>query len=103
MVVVSLSGKATLRTVCGGPGVNEEFYMLVPAPLQVNLTASRVGGQLNIVYPTEIGHNYTLLYSPSLLNPTWTAVGSAVAGTGNPQSTSVSKTGTQGYYVVSVQ
>jgi hypothetical protein len=103
MVVVSLSGKATLRTVCGGPGVNEEFYMLVPAPLQVNLTASLVGGQLNIVYPTEIGHNYTLLYSPSLLNPTWTAVGSAVAGTGNPQSTSVSKTGTQGYYVVSVQ
>lgn len=103
MAVVSLAGKATLRTVCGGPGVNEEFYMLVPAPLQVSLTASLSGGKLNIVFPTEIGHNYTLLYSPSLLNPTWTAVESAIAGTGNPATTSVSMTGAQGYYVVSIQ
>jgi len=89
--------------VCGGPGVNEQFYMLVPAPLQLKLTASIVGGQISVTFPTEIGHSYTLLYSPTLLNPTWTAVGTPTVGTGNPATVSASMTGAQGYYVVSVQ
>jgi hypothetical protein len=104
MVVVALGGQATLRMVCGGPGVNEEFYMLVPATSgPVSLNPAIVGGQLNISFATASGHNYTVLYKPTLLNTNWTQVGSVITGNGSTQTATETLTGTQGYYKVLVQ
>jgi hypothetical protein len=104
MVVVALSGQETLRMVCGGPGVNEEFYMLVPATSgPVSLTTALVGGQLNISFLTATGHNYTVEYKPSLLTTNWTPVGSVITGNGSTQTATETLTGNQGYYKVLVQ
>jgi len=104
MVVVSLGGQQTLRLVCGGPGVNEQFYMLTPAtsgPVALNPTI--VGGQLNISFLTASGHNYTVLYKPTLTTTNWTTVGSVITGNGSTQTATETLTGIQGYYKVLVQ
>jgi hypothetical protein len=107
-VVASLGGKATFRVTSGG-GMNTEFFMLVVAPPQFKLTPTLVGNQLGISFPTEIGHNYTLMTSATLPAPnataSWTQVGSVIPGTGTSQSVNVTITpsSAQGYYVVSVQ
>jgi hypothetical protein len=106
MVVVSLGGQQTLRMVCGGPGVNEEFYMLVPAAAsttQVSLKTSLVGNQLNISFLTATGHNYTVLYKPALTTTNWTTVGSVITGNGSTQTATETLTGIQGYYKVLIQ
>ncbi|HUD47340.1 MAG TPA: hypothetical protein VMR33_10940 [Candidatus Baltobacteraceae bacterium] len=103
MVVVSLAGKTTLQIVCGGPGVNEEFYMLVPAPAQSPqplLGASLVDGQLNISIPTQTGYSYQVYFSPSLSPASWTATGSPITGDGTTHVVVETMTGQQGYYEV---
>jgi hypothetical protein len=104
MVVVSLGGKATLQIVCGSPGINEEFYMLVPAPSVLTLGASIVNGQLNISIPTQAGNTYQVMYSSALATPPiWSAVGSVIVGNGSVINVSEPLSGTQGYYSVKVQ
>jgi hypothetical protein len=77
--------------------------MLVPAPLQLTLSASVVAGQINISFPTVNGQTYSVLYKSSLSAPTWTPVGSTISGNGSTTNITESLTGTQGYYTVSIQ
>jgi len=102
MVNVSLGGLATLR-VTSGNNVNSEFFMLAPAPPQFTVTPSLVAGQLNLSFPTQSGHTYTVVYKSSLAAPTWTPVGSPISGNGSAQAVLQTLTGTQGYYTVTVQ
>jgi hypothetical protein len=103
MVQVSLGGLATLK-VTSGNDVNLEFFMLVPAPTQLQVTPSLLaGGQLNLSFPTESGHTYTVVYKSNLSASTWTAVGNAISGNGSVTNVTEILTGTQGYYTISVQ
>jgi hypothetical protein len=78
--------------------------MLAPAPPAFTVTASVVAGQLNLAFPTETGHNYTVMYASTLTGPpSWTPVGSVIAGTGSVVNVLKGLTGTQGYYTVIVQ
>jgi len=101
-VVVSLGGLATL-TLTSGNNLNAGFMMLVPAALQAKLTATLVGGQLNLAFPTEVGSTYSVVTKSDLTAPTWTPVSSNIAGTGAVVNVSVTMNGTQGYYTVGVQ
>ena len=104
MVNLALNGKATLRlTIGAGANNNPLFAMLVPAPLQLTLSASIVAGQINISFPTVNGQTYTVLYKSSLSAPTWTPVGGAISGNGSTTNIAESLTGTQGYYTVTLQ
>jgi hypothetical protein len=101
-VVVALGGQATL-TLTSGNNLNAAYFMLVPAPPQLQVTPSLVSGQLNLSFPTESGHTYKVVYKSSLSDPTWTPVGSAISGNGSVTNVIESLTGTQGYYTVTVQ
>jgi hypothetical protein len=100
--VISLGGKATLK-VTSGNNINSEFFMLAVAPAPVILTATLVGGQLHISIPTQSGHSYQLLYSPSLNPASWSPSGGPITGDGSAHVVSESVGGQQGYYRVLVQ
>jgi hypothetical protein len=103
-VVVYLTGQATTFRTTALAGQNMEFFMLAPAPPAFTVTASVVAGQLNLAFPTETGHNYTVMYASTLTGPpSWTPVGSVIAGTGSVVNVLKGLTGTQGYYTVIVQ
>ena len=46
------------------------------------LTISRAGATATISFPTTVGQSYALEYKNSLLDSSWTQIGSAVTGTG---------------------
>jgi uncharacterized repeat protein (TIGR01451 family) len=48
------------------------------------LTITRTGATATISFTTTIGQSYTLEYKDSLLDSSWTQIGSTVSGTGNP-------------------
>jgi hypothetical protein len=102
MVNVQLGGLATLK-VTSGNNINTEFFMLAPAPPIFKVTPSLVGGLLNLAFPTEIGHNYTVVYKGSLTVSSWTPVGSVITGNGSVTNVTETLTGTQGYYTVITQ
>jgi hypothetical protein len=102
MVNLSLGGLATLK-VTSGNNLNMEFLMLAPAPIQFKVTPSLVGGQLNLSFPTAVGHSYTVEYKPTLNVTNWTVVGSTITGSGSVTNVTETLTGTQGYYTVTVQ
>jgi hypothetical protein len=102
MVQVSLGGLATLNLTSGN-NINVEFLMLAPAPPIFKVTPSLVGGLLNLAFPTESGHNYTVVYKSSLTASTWTPVGSVITGNGSVTNVTETLTGTQGYYTVITQ
>jgi hypothetical protein len=100
--IISLAGKATLK-VTSGNNINSEFFMLTVAPPQVILTPTIVSGQLHITFPTQLGHSYQVLYSPSLSPSSWTPSGAPITGDGSVHSVNESVGGQQGYYRVQVQ
>jgi hypothetical protein len=104
-VAVQLGGKATLNLTSGN-NLNALFFMLTPAPAPAHafsISASLVGGQMEISVPTQAGHNYTLWYSGSLPAAGWTQVGSTNAGDGLVHVIPLPATGAQGYYRVIAQ
>jgi hypothetical protein len=105
MANVTLGGLATLK-VTSGNNINTEFFMLTPAPPLFTVTATIVAGQLNLAFPTEAGHSYTVRYASTLTSPpSWTPVAGqvAIAGTGAVKNETEPLTGAQGYYTVTVQ
>lgn len=108
MVVVSLgqgtNGIETLQVTSGSPQYcNLEFFMLVPVPLQFNVTPTLVSGQLNLSFPTEIGYTYAILFTSNLAAPSWTQVGPALTGDGAVHVVPEALSGQQGYYMVVAQ
>ncbi|MDR3460014.1 MAG: hypothetical protein P4N60_21515 [Verrucomicrobiae bacterium] len=103
-VVIQPPGKATLRLTSGN-NLNVEFFMLTPAttPAAFNVAAAPVGGQMQISFPTQIAHNYTVWFSSSLLPASWTQVGAKIAGDGLVHVIPQSLTADQGYYRVIAQ
>jgi hypothetical protein len=100
MANITLGGKATLRLTQETSPENAIFLMLVPAPLQFQITPSLASGQLNLSFPTQIGHTYEVVYKSDLTVTNWTQVGSSIAGTGAVTNVPITLSGTQGYYTV---
>jgi hypothetical protein len=107
--LVTLTGdQTTLRVTCGG-GVNQAYYMLVPAaafpPSGITIRAALVGGQISISIQTATGSTYQLMHSSILTAnaASWSAVGAAIVGDGSVHTVTESVPGAQGYYKVEVQ
>jgi hypothetical protein len=80
--------------------VNVNFFMLAPI---FTTTASEVGTNLVIAFPTMSGFNYQVLYTTNLSNPTWLPVGTPVPGNNNTESISDPITQTTRFYRVQIQ
>jgi len=100
-VTIQLGGTATLRLTSGN-NLNAEFFMLTPAtaPAPFSVATSVSGGALQMSFPTQLGHNYTVLFSSSLSPANWTPVGAKVVGDGLVHVIPQSLTADQGYYRV---
>jgi len=103
MANLTLGGKETLRLTKEANPVNALFLMLVPAPLQLQITPAIVSGQLSLSFQTEVGHNYTVVFKSDLTSPTWTPVGSAITGNGSVTNVSEALSGNQGFYTIKAQ
>jgi hypothetical protein len=108
-VVVTLNGKETLRLTAptnAGPGagaLNSLFFMLAPGtlpPSAFNITASFVGGNIQISIPTQANHSYSLWYSQTLSSASWSQVGGAINGDGNVHVITPSMSNNTGFYRV---
>jgi hypothetical protein len=109
---VQLNGKATLRLTApgtaspGGGALNPLYFMLVPAVSPASpfsISASLLGGNIQISIPTQAGHSYTLWYSPTVSPTSWLQVGSSIPGDGNVHVVPQSLTGRTGFYRVIAQ
>ena len=73
-MVVTLGGVATLRLTApttsspAGGALNPLFFMLAPTtvPGNFSVAASMAGGQLQISFPTQLGHSYSVIYISAL-------------------------------------
>jgi hypothetical protein len=97
--VISLGGKATLK-MTSGSGLNVNFLMLVPAPVPPTLAPAAQAGQASVTFPTQSGFSYILRYTPTLTNPSWSSVGSPIAGDNTAKSFALPQVG---FYQVMVQ
>jgi hypothetical protein len=103
-VVVSLSGTNTLRATTLTGGANADFYMLVSVPAAaVSLTASVIGSNIILSFPTQAGHSYTVQYKDGLTAGTWTPLGAAVTGDGSVKSVSDGPLGAKRFYRLTIQ
>jgi len=93
-----------LNPVGSGADLNVNFFMLVPTTgSKITLTASTGSGNIIISVPTQNGSSYQLLYKNNLTDPTWTPIGSPLAGNGSIQSFTQPASGTHRFYRVQVQ
>ncbi|HXC36835.1 MAG TPA: hypothetical protein VNV43_13235, partial [Candidatus Acidoferrales bacterium] len=87
-----------------GNTCNTGFFMLVPAaPASVTLTATVSGGNINISFPTQSGHNYQVQWTGSLSSPSWNNV-DLVVGDGSTKTVSYSASAASSrFYRVQIQ
>jgi hypothetical protein len=83
-VVIPLGGVGTLQ-VTSGNNLNANYYMLVPAPSPVTLTASIVGGVPTLHFPSSNGSSYTVLYKNNLSDASWSTL-SVISGDGTAKT-----------------
>jgi hypothetical protein len=108
-VKITLDGSAkTLRLggtpVVGHDEANVGFLMLVKVAPSPILTATTIGGNIHISFPTETGYSYQLQYKNNLTDANWISVGSPVSGNGLAQSINDSLTAAGNrFYHVQVQ
>ena len=73
--------------------------MLVPASA-INLSAARVGNNINISFPTQTGGDYRVFYRTSLTAGSWTQL-TSVLGNGTVKTvTDSNPVGSQRFYKV---
>ncbi len=103
LVNVSLGGLQTVRATSGN-NLNANFYMFV-ASLNVPVTASISGSNIQLKFPTQSGHNYTVLYKTNLIGGTWQPLSAAVPGDGTVQTVtdSVVLWGPSRFYKLQIQ
>jgi hypothetical protein len=104
-VAVSLGGRATLK-VTSGNNLNPLFFMLTPAasPLSpFSISAVAANGQIEIFIPTQVGHTFTLWVASSVSSPSWTTVGTPIAGDGTVHVITQPATARQDFYRVTAQ
>lgn len=80
------------------PGANVNFAMLVPvlAPTQIQIV--RAGNNNAISFPGQTGFSYQVQYKNNLSDPTWTNVGSVIAGNNTVQTVNDTSAGGSRFY-----
>jgi hypothetical protein len=97
VVTVTTTGAvSTFRMNEDNGGWNANFFMLAPAGFSLSVSLS--GTTVKISFPTQSGNSYQIQYKTHLTDPTWTNLGSAVAGTGGILSVQDTLTGGTRYY-----
>jgi uncharacterized repeat protein (TIGR01451 family) len=102
----SLTNVASVSTLTADPNMTNNVspsVVTVVTPSSFAVSASNVGGNIQISISTQIGVNYTLWHAGSLPAASWTMVGTIIAGDGTVHVVPLSLTGSQGYYRVSAQ
>jgi hypothetical protein len=79
------------------PDVNANFVMLTPL---FTISASHVGTNVVLSFPTVSGFNYQVQYTTNLINTNWSLLGSSVAGSNIVESVSDPLNGTARFYRV---
>jgi hypothetical protein len=103
LATISLGGVQTLKLTSGN-NINVNFLMFVPAvSVSPNLTISRSGATVSLHFPTQTGHNYTVLYNATLIGGTWQPLSAAVAGDGTVKTVTDTVTGSTKYYKLQIQ
>jgi hypothetical protein len=87
----------------GDPSINVSFFVLVPAPQPITLTATVSGGSVIVSFPTETGSSYQVEYKNRLADATWAPLGSPVSGNGSSQSVKDPTAGSSRFYRVQIQ
>jgi hypothetical protein len=75
----------------GGSVYADDLYVTqasLPAPSAVTITASAVGGLMNLSFPTTSGFTYEVLYASSLTSPITWRTNATVAGDGTVKGVS---------------
>src|SRR5208337_3956086 len=96
-VPIRFGGVETLRLTTEG-NVNCNFFMLVPAN-GIRLTASHLGANTVLSFPTQTGANYRVFYRTNLTSGNWTLL-TTVLGNGAPQQVSDPATASSRFYQV---
>jgi hypothetical protein len=82
------------------PDVNANFLMLVPL---FTASASHVGANIVISFPTVSGFGYQVQYKTHLTDASWTSLGSPVAGNNAVESVNDPASGSTRFYRVQTQ
>jgi hypothetical protein len=85
-VVVKLGGVSTLQLTTTTGDCYPNYFMLVPAS-GINLSAARVGSNVGISFPTQVGATYRVFYRTNLTTGDWIYLTTAL---GNGTQTTVS-------------
>jgi hypothetical protein len=96
VTITNNGGTNTFRMNEDNGGFNANFFMLVPAGL--NLNVARSGSVITISFPTQAGGTYQIQYKTNLTDPNWTSLGSPVTGTGGFVSVQDTVSGATRFY-----
>ena len=99
-VIVTNSGSvSTFRLNQDNGGWNANFLLLVPVGAHgPKLSIALSGSNVTISFPTQTGATYQVQYKNNLTDPSWTPLGSPIAGTGAVASVQDSVAGSARYY-----
>jgi hypothetical protein len=104
-VVLELNGSTNTLRLSRAPGTggaNANFIMLVPVLAPITVNAAKVGGNIQISFPTQAGFSYQAQYKNSLTDVSWTNLGGAISGNNTAQSVNDSTSGANRFYRVQV-
>jgi hypothetical protein len=101
LAVTALGGVQTLKMTSGN-SLNANFYMFVPAPSSMRLSASLSNSSPVLSFGTQRGFNYLVVYKNLLSDSYWKLL-SVAPGTGTNATIADVSTATQRFYAVVVQ
>ena len=95
--------QVTTRFEGGGPGSVVVDSMRLLEKIPVTVSASIVGGNIVLSWPSQLTSNYQVVYKDNLTDATWTSVGPTVIGDGTVKTASFPATGGKLFYSVLTQ
>ena len=99
LVELTLNGSTNTFKLTSGGEANFNFFMLV-TPLKI--TATLIGGSINLAFPTQLGFGYQMQHKTNLLDANWFNLGGLIPGDGTVKSVNDPATGTNQFYRVQV-
>lgn len=94
--------RVQITTHAEGGGTGSVFVdaMRLLEKIPVSVTATLVGGNINLSWPTQVATDYQVVYKDNLTDASWTPVGAVIPGDGTVKATSFPTSGNGRYYSV---
>lgn len=101
---VTLDGtQQTLQAEGENPNeVNMNFFLLAPTTPAPPIKASLSAGTVHLSFVTQTGYHYQVVYKTNLTDPTWTSLGSSLAGDNAYQTVNDTPAGSHRFYEVQI-